>query len=133
MPKVLIVEDDQGIAQMYQMKCDLSGIYAKSAQNGLEALAVLQDYTPDIILLDLQMPEMGGAEFLQQLRLKPQFASTQVLILTNIGVEEAPPSVWDNGISGFIVKANTTPSEVINKIRETVEKNAGPLAHGKFE
>mgnify|MGYP003380733349 CR=1 FL=1 len=62
MIKVLIVEDDQAIAEMYQMKCELSGVATKHGRNGLEAFALLEDYTPDIVLLDLQMPEMGGAE-----------------------------------------------------------------------
>lgn len=132
MTKVLIVEDDQAIAEMYQMKCELSGLAAKRAQNGLEALSILEGFTPDIILLDLQMPEMGGAEFLSHFRLKPQFSNVPVLILTNTGVEEAPASIWDNGISGFVVKANCTPSEVINKIKDTIAKNAPPLVAGSI-
>ena len=130
--KIAIIEDDQDIAEMYQMKCELSGLAAKRAQNGLEALSILEGYTPDIILLDLQMPEMGGAEFLSHFRLKPQFSNVPVLILTNTGVEEAPATIWDNGISGFVVKANCTPSEVINKIKDTIAKNAPPLAAGSI-
>ena len=128
--KALIIEDDQAIAEMYQMKCEISGIATKHAQNGLEALAVLEGFAPDIVLLDLQMPEMNGAEFLSEFRQRPQFASVPVLILTNTGVEESPQSIWKDGISGFIVKANCTPSEVINKIKETIAKNAPPLAMG---
>lgn len=133
MTKVLIVEDDQAIAEMYQMKCELSGIATKRARNGLEALSLLDDFSPDIVLLDLQMPEMGGAEFLSHFRMKPQFSSIPVLILTNTGVEEAPQSIWENGISGFIVKANCTPSEVINKLKDTIAANAPPLAVGSQE
>lgn len=132
MTKVLIVEDEQSIAEMYAMKCELSGLANKHARNGLEALALLEDFTPDIVLLDLQMPEMGGAEFLSHFRQRPQFSSVPVLILTNTGVEEAPKSIWDNGISGFVVKANCTPSEVINKIKDTIAKNAPPLAAGSI-
>ena len=130
MTKVLIVEDDQAIAEMYQLKCELSGILVKLAQNGLEALSVLEGFTPDIVLLDLQMPQMNGAEFLSQFRQRPQYSAVPVLILTNTGVEEAPTSIWECGISGFIVKANCTPSEVINKIKDTIAKNAPPLAPG---
>lgn len=133
MIKVLIVEDDQAIGEMYQMKSELSGIATKLARNGMEALSLLDDFTPDIVLLDLQMPEMNGAEFLSHFRNRPQFADTPVLILTNTGVEEAPKSIWDNGISGFIVKANCTPSEVINKLKETIAAGAPPLAQGAHE
>jgi DNA-binding response OmpR family regulator len=131
--RVLIVEDDQAIAEMYHMKAELSGIAAKRAMNGMEALAVLEGFTPDIVLLDLQMPEMKGAEFLTKFRARPQFATTPVLILTNTGVEEAPKSIWEDGISGFVVKENCTPSEVINKIKDTIEKNAPPLPIGAQE
>ena len=120
MTNVLIVEDDVAIAEMYTMKCGLSGLSTKHAHNGLEALAILQGWLPDIVLLDLQMPEMGGAEFLEQFRNKPQFAKTPVLVLTNTGVEEAPRSLWELDIAGFIVKANCTPAEVIHKIKETL-------------
>ena len=132
MTKVLIVEDDQAIAEMYSMKCELSGLANKHARNGLEALALLEDFSPDIVLLDLQMPEMGGAEFLSHFRQKPQFADVPVLVLTNTGVEEAPKSIWENGISGFVVKANCTPSEVINKIKDTIAKGAITLTSGSF-
>lgn len=132
MIKVLIVEDDQAIAEMYAMKCELAGFSDRCARNGLEALATLEDYTPDIVLLDLQMPEMGGAEFLIHFRQKPQFNSVPVLILTNTGVEEAPKTIWDHNISGFIVKANSTPSEVINKLKETIDNNPPPLSPGVF-
>jgi CheY-like chemotaxis protein len=124
--KVLIVEDDQAIAQMYHMKCELSGIASELAQNGLEALAILEGFTPDIVLLDLQMPEMGGAEFLHVFRGKPQFVKIPVILLTNTGVEEAPADIWTHNISSYIVKANTTPSEVIQKIKSTLEETSVP-------
>jgi DNA-binding response OmpR family regulator len=124
--KVLIVEDDQAIAEMYQMKCELSGISTKHGRNGLEAFAILEDFTPDIVLLDIQMPEMGGAEFLTKFRRRPQFSSTPVLMLTNTSTEESPASLWDDGISGFIVKAECTPSEVINRIKATISEDNPP-------
>ena len=86
--RVLIVEDDQAIAEMYQMKCELSGVATKHGRNGLEAFALLEDFTPDIVLLDLQMPEMGGAEFLTKFRLRPQFINTPVLMLSLIHISE---------------------------------------------
>jgi DNA-binding response OmpR family regulator len=121
MTKVLIVEDDQSISQMYAFKAEMSRLSQRTARNGLEALAILNDFTPDIVLLDLQMPEMGGAEFLKVFREHPQFSVTPVIILTNTGVEEAPKEIWDLGIAGFVVKAECTPSEVIGKIHSTLK------------
>ena len=118
---VLIVEDDQAISQMYQLKCELTGILAKVANDGREALDLLTSFTPDIILLDIQMPIMNGAEFLQVFHSKEENKKIPVLILTNTGAEEAPANIWGTGIAGYIVKANTTPSEVINKIKEIID------------
>lgn len=118
MIKVLIVEDDDTIAEMYAMKCAFSGINARRAQNGLDALSILQDFTPDAVLLDLQMPEMNGEQFLVAFRGRPQYASTPVLILTNMGEHEIPKGVFDQNVSGVIVKANCTPAEVIEKLKE---------------
>ena len=122
--KVLIVEDDQAIAQMYQMKCEFSGITAKMAGNGKEALDQLQTYEPEAILLDIMMPIMDGVEFMYKFRANEKYKNIPVLILTNLGAEEVPESMWGTGIAGYIIKANTTPSEVINKIKEIVENSA---------
>lgn len=122
--KVLIVEDDVAISDMYQMKCSMTGITALTAGNGEEALKVLKTFTPDVILLDIQMPVMNGAEFLRIFHADAANKNTPVLILTNTGAEEAPQEMWGAGIAGYIIKANTTPSEVIAKIKELVKPNA---------
>jgi len=127
MTKVLIVEDDLAIAEMYKFKCELSGMNAKHAVNGLEALSILEDFIPDAVLLDLQMPEMNGEQFLEVFRSRPQFINTPVLILTNMGEGEAPKSVWEHNIAGLIVKANCTPAEVIERIKEAIVDISPPM------
>lgn len=117
MIKVLIVEDDQAIADMYAFKCSMSGLGVKHAANGMEALALLQDFTPDVVLLDLMMPEMNGDEFLAKFREHPQFSTTPVIVLTNMGQEEVPKSVWDHNVKDVIIKSNCTPSEVIERVK----------------
>lgn len=123
MIKVLIVEDELTIAQMYQLKCELTGVSAKIAGNGQEALDMLASFRPDIILLDIQMPVMNGADFLRIFHSKEENKRIPVLILTNTGAEEAPASMWGTGIAGYIIKADTTPSEVISKIKSIVESS----------
>ena len=126
MTKVLIVEDDNAIAEMYTLKCGLTGISAKRAQNGLEALALLQDFEPDAVLLDLQMPEMNGEQFLEVFRSRPQYADTPVLILTNMGDQEVPKSIYEHNVTGVIIKADCTPSEVIERIKHAVADHTLP-------
>ncbi|MCA9347323.1 response regulator [Candidatus Saccharibacteria bacterium] len=120
---VLIIEDDQSISQMYQLKCQLTGINAVVANDGKQALEILKSFTPEVILLDILMPIMNGAEFLRIFHSQEDNKKIPVLILTNTSAEEAPSSIWGNGIAGYIVKANTTPSEVINKIKSIAKKD----------
>ena len=122
--RILIVEDDDDIANMYSLKCEMTGIGVRRGQNGLEALAILQDYLPDAVLLDMQMPEMNGEEFLKEFRSLPQYINTPVLILTNMGENEIPASVYTYNIIGVIIKANCTPAEVIEMVKRAIAGNS---------
>lgn len=128
MKKILIVEDDSAIAEMYMFKSELSGIAPKHAQNGMEALAILQDFEPDAVLLDLQMPEMNGEQFLEVFRSRPQFTETPVLILTNMGEQEVPKSIYEHNVAGVIIKADCTPAEVIERIKRVIADHSLPQA-----
>lgn len=123
MIKALIVEDDPAIADMYQMKCELSGINVEIAKNGLEGILLLKTFTPDAILLDLVMPEMNGVEFMHFLRQNPLYVKTPVIVLTNTAAEEVPQGLWGMNIADFIIKAECTPSEVIQKIKSVVKES----------
>jgi DNA-binding response OmpR family regulator len=120
MTKVLLVEDDISIATIYRIKLDHVGLECRHAIHGLEALHLLKEFTPDIILLDLKMPVMDGETFLQRLRKLPEFSATPVIILTNLNKTEAPKTLWHLGISAYVVKAHTTPTEIVTTIKETV-------------
>lgn len=122
---ILIVEDDEPIQQMYAAKLRLHGYSILTANNGLEGLAMYEEHHPDLILLDLMMPKMGGDEMLQKLREKEyethQTELTKVIILTNISRDEAPPSLRFLKVEQFIVKAQYTPSQVLSIIQEVLD------------
>lgn len=120
MTKVLLVEDDISIATIYKIKLDHVGLECRHAENGLVALHLLKNFTPDIILLDLKMPVMDGETFLQRLRKLPAFASVPVIVLTNLNKTEAPKTLWHLGISAYVVKAHTTPTEIVTIIKECI-------------
>lgn len=71
MTKIAIIEDDQTISQMYRLKFEADGFEVQLADNGKRGVALVKDFGPDIILLDLQMPEMGGDEALAEMRKQP--------------------------------------------------------------
>lgn len=121
MTKIAIIEDDSAINQMYRMKFEAAGFDVSTASDGQSGVNMVAKAKPDIILLDLQMPVMGGAEALELIRKSPSGAHTPVIILTNLGVEEAPKSLRELGINSYIVKAELTPSQVVAKVKETLD------------
>lgn len=120
MTKIAIVEDDQTISQMYRMKFEASGYEVQLADNGKRGVALVESFKPDIILLDLQMPEMGGAEALAEIRKHPWGKDIPVIILTNMGEEESPKNLKSLNVKSYIVKADLTPSQVVGHVKETL-------------
>ncbi len=117
MPKVAIIEDDQAISQMYRIKFEAEGFEVETAENGRLGLELVEKMRPDIILLDLMMPEMTGDEMLQELRTKDWGKDITVIILTNMGEQEAPAIVRQLNVKRFIVKAEMTPRQVAEMVK----------------
>ena len=118
MTKVAIVEDDQAISQMYRIKFEAEGYQVETASNGKLGLELTENMRPDIILLDLMMPEMNGDEMLKQLRKTDWGKNIKVIILTNVGEQEAPEGLHDLGVRRFIVKAEMTPRQVAEMVKQ---------------
>lgn len=120
MTKIAIIEDDPTISQMYRMKFEAEGYEVELASDGNKGIELVKSYSPDIILLDLQMPQKNGDEALAEIRADQSTANTPVIILTNLGKEEAPDTLDQLNVSSYIVKANMTPSQVVNKVKEVL-------------
>lgn len=120
MTKIAIIEDDTVINQMYRMKFEADGFEVQLADDGKRGVALVESFKPDIILLDLQMPHMNGAEALQEIRSHSWGKDIPVIILTNLGEEEAPKSLRAMGIHSYIVKADLTPSQVVGRVKEAL-------------
>lgn len=118
MPKIAIIEDDQAISQMYRFKFEAEGYTVQTAGNGRLGLELSEGMKPDIILLDLMMPEMNGDQMLEQLRNTPWGKDIKVIVLTNVGEQEIPPRVRELGVSGVILKANMTPRQVAELVKK---------------
>lgn len=117
MPKIAIIEDDQAISQMYRMKFEAEGFTVETAANGRLGLELVDKLRPDIILLDLMMPEMTGDEMLVKLRSTEWGKNIKVIILTNMGEQEAPPVVKELDVKRFIIKAEMTPRQVAEMVK----------------
>lgn len=122
MPKIAIIEDDSAISQMYRIKFESEGFEVETAENGKLGLELSKKMQPDIILLDLMMPEMNGDEMLTLLRKTDWGKQIKVIILTNMGESEAPDGIRDLGVSAFIVKANMTPRQVAELVKTQLNR-----------
>lgn len=119
--KILIVEDDYHIQLIYKLKLDKAGYDVGVAYNGVDGLKVAEKLKPDLILLDIMMPEMGGDEMLEKLRGKTWGEEIKVLVLTNVSKSEIPISMRKHNVSNYLIKAQYTPTQVLNVIKATLE------------
>lgn len=116
--KIAIIEDDQAISQMYRFKFEAEGYDVQTAENGILGLKLAEAFKPDIILLDLMMPEMTGDQMLAKLRQTAWGKNIKVIILTNMGEQEIPETVKQLNVSGVILKADMTPRQVAELVKK---------------
>ena len=121
MVKIAIVEDDLAIAQMYRLKFEAEGFRVNIAENGRLGLELCEDMKPDMVLLDLMMPEMNGDEMLEKMRKTDWGKSPKVIVLTNVSEQEAPEKIKDLDIDGYVVKAEMTPGQVAELVKKKLE------------
>ncbi len=117
MTKIAIIEDDAVISQMYSMKFEADGFEVQVADNGRDGVELVKAFGPDIVLLDMQMPIMTGDEALRAIRNEEWGKTVPVMVLTNLGEEEAPKDLHSLGVLSYIVKADLTPRQVVERVK----------------
>ncbi len=122
--KIAIVEDDVAISNMYRIKFETERFAVQVAENGVVGLKMIEAFNPDIVLLDIMMPEMNGDEMLKKLRDEKWGVSVPVIILTNLGPQEAPDSLEQLNVNSYIVKAEMTPKQVADFVKEKLAELA---------
>lgn len=120
MARIAIIEDDQAIAQMYRFKFEADGDEVEVADNGRIGLQLIKEFKPDMVLTDLMMPEMTGEEMLIELRKQTWGEKVKVIVLTNRGEQEIPDVVKTLDITAVILKADMTPRQVADVVRQAL-------------
>ena len=115
--KILLVEDEEMLANMYETKFKNEGFDIEKALNGEDGLKKAKEMLPDFILLDIIMPKMDGFAVLKSLKKDEKTKNIPVMLLTNLGQEEDIQRGEELGGVGYLVKANTTPSEVVEMVK----------------
>lgn len=114
--KVLIVEDDMALFNMYSIELKLKGYDVLNVNDGLQALSKAKEYQPDIILLDIMLPGMNGLNILSELKSDPETEHIPVIMLTNYGSEDNVKKALESGAADYIMKYKILPSELSEKI-----------------
>ena len=120
--KVLIVEDEAALADIYSTKLKMNDMEVMTAPNGLEGMSLAIQNKPSIILLDVMMPIKDGFETLQDLKLNPVTKDIPVVMLTNLGQDHEMRRGMKLGAHKFLTKALLTPDEVIKEVCDVLEE-----------
>jgi DNA-binding response OmpR family regulator len=122
--KILLVDDDNFLLDMYSTKFKKAGFDVVAADGPEQAIDKMKnDLKPDILIFDLIMPKMGGIDLFKKLKEENYVDDTVNIILSNQGKASDLDKVKDLGVDGYIVKALHTPSEVVEKVQEIYKNN----------
>jgi DNA-binding response OmpR family regulator len=104
--KIVIVEDDQALAEIYKTRLELLGYTCFIGYNGITGLYFIQKELPDLVLLDLMIPDISGGQVLETIRHSDWGRNIKVMVISNLNESEAPSNLRQLGIQGYAVKAN---------------------------
>ena len=120
--KVFIIEDDAYISDMYKIKLESENFEVDIANDGIEGMKKLEKEVPDIILLDIVMPKIDGFSVLKMIKKNEALKNLPVILLTNLSQKENIERGFELGATSYIIKAHFTPSEVVDKVKEALNK-----------
>ena len=122
--RLLLVDDDDALAEMYAMQLTASGFQVVTAHTGAEALQLATVGTPDLIYLDLGLPGMTGLEVLERLRTAPNTAEVPIVILTNFSEPDMIKRGQELGAQDYLIKVDTSPAVLAAAARKWVSRDA---------
>lgn len=126
LPKMLLVDDDKFLLDMYTVKFKEASFDITSAFTGEEALEKIKaGLNPSVVLFDMIMPGMSGIEFLEEIRKNNLIPNAALIVLSNQGQRSDVDEAKKLNVDGYIVKANTIPSEVLEEVREILKRKQG--------
>jgi two-component system phosphate regulon response regulator PhoB len=116
--RILLVEDDDALASVYQVRLQAESFDVRRVENGEDALAAAISYKPDLVLLDVMMPKVSGFDVLDILRNTPETANLKIIILTALSQESDKKRAYDLGVDDYLVKSQVVITDVIDRIKQ---------------
>ncbi len=130
--KVVIVEDNVALAEIYKTRLGLLGYTCFTAYDGVEALEVIERELPGLVLLDLMVPKIAGDQILARMRSTPWGKDIKALIISNLNEADAPPGLREMGIEGYAVKMNLS-NDQLDQLVDSILKPTGQTESTSLE
>src|SRR2546425_7796172 len=124
MKKMLIVEDDQIVGNIYRHKFQVEGFQVALATDGEAGLSAVKEIQPDIVILDLMLPKLNGVEILKRMRAEPTTKSIPVIVLTNAYMSSLVQEAWKAGANHCMIKASCTPKQLVELVNKAISGSA---------
>ncbi len=118
--KILIIEDNQELIDIYKMRFEIAGFDIAIANNGFDGITYLADNTPDLILLDIMMPEMSGFEVLESIKnnLSKEKSEIPIIIWSNISQESDRERAKNLGADLYLPKSSFAGNDLIERVQK---------------
>jgi DNA-binding response OmpR family regulator len=120
--KALVVEDDEVLVKMYKKKFEAMGWAVEIARNGKDGLVKIKSFRPNVVLMDIMMPEMDGMTALQAAKGDPDIKHIPIIMLTNLSTADDAVEAMKSGALDYMVKSDYTPSQVAEKVRDILAR-----------
>ena len=121
MKHILLVEDDPFLIDIYTTKLKEEGFKIDVAKNGQVALDFLKKHKPDILLLDIVLPQVDGWEILKRIKKEHKFKNLPIIVLSNLGQKQEVEKSFKLGAAKYLIKAHYTPAEIVGEIKKTLK------------
>lgn len=126
--KILLIEDEDYIRELYKRQLDLEGFSTDAFANGKDGLTALSQAHYDLILLDIMLPDINGLQILKQVKLNNSTKAIPVVLLTNLGQDVVIKEGFELGAEGYLIKASYTPAQIVAEVKNFLQKKTIPTA-----
>jgi DNA-binding response OmpR family regulator len=128
MKKILIIEDDQIVANIYRNKFSLEGYSVEIAHDGHAGVESIRSFRPDAVILDLMLPKITGVEVMKKVRAEPDFQKLPIIVFSNTYLTNLVQEAWKAGATKCLSKANCSPKQLIEVVRSTLSSSNASAA-----
>src|SRR6266851_9897113 len=128
MKKILIIEDDQIVANIYRNKFSVEGYTVEIAHDGHAGVECIRSFRPDAVILDLMLPKITGVEVMKKVRAEPDFQKLPIIVFSNTYLTNMVQEAWKAGATKCLSKANCSPKQLLDVVRGTISANGAAAA-----